>query len=166
VVVNSRLEADLAVIRKAIADGQEEEAKSKIVGVSANVSPGSTFSKEIGDLYFALGFSAMAGRYWYLLEDKSEQMIAACEEFEHSLGNNPDLMVRVLGWPRTPSPFVKAKLEELHKQAGDFRREHWYVKESKGCLDRVALLGCAFVCFIAFSTVVAFGVFIGIWCKR
>jgi hypothetical protein len=49
--------------REPIANGQIEEAERKISGLSFNVAAGSTPSKEIGDLWWELGFQAMAGRY-------------------------------------------------------------------------------------------------------
>ena len=98
----------------------------------------------------------MAGRYWYLLENKSDEMTAATEEFERSLGNNPILMVHALGWPRNPSPYVKAKMQELHKQAGDFRRVYQYgMTTSGGLRDQIALVGCAIVSFVFLFVLVA-----------
>jgi hypothetical protein len=147
--LEQRLEADLAAIRIAIANGQAEDAARKMGAISLNISPGNRLAREIGDLYLELGFPAMAGRYWYLVESKSDQMIAACKEFEHSLGNTPTLILDALGSPANPSATVKARLVELHRRARDFRREFQYdVKPARGLRDRLALLGCAIVCFI------------------
>ncbi len=158
-LVEQRLEADLAAIRAAIANGQVEEATRKMLAVALNVPPGTRLSQEIGDLYLELGFPEMAGRYWYLIESKSDQMIAACEEFEHSLGNTPTLIIHALGCPANPSPFVRARLAELHQQAQDFRREYqYYVEPERGLRDRVALLGCAIV-----GAIVMFIFISGVW---
>ena len=130
-----------------------------IAGVSLNTSPGSEFSKEIGGLYMELGFPAMAGRYWYLLDGKSDQMLAACGEFELSLGGNPVLISHAIGWAQNPSPNVKAKLQELHEKARAFQREHQYAgKPQGGWRDRVALLGCGLVGFV-----LMFIFIMGIW---
>ena len=69
--LEQKIQDDLAAIRHAIAAGQIEEAKTKIGGMSLNVEPGTMLSKEVGDLWWEFGFPAMAGRYWYLLEDES-----------------------------------------------------------------------------------------------
>lgn len=154
-----RLETDLASIRNMIAAGQLEEAKRMISGVSLNASPGSEFSREIGDLYLELGLPAMAGRYWYLLDEKSDQMLAACGEFERSLGGNPDLISHAIGWVHNPPPNVKAKIQEVHEKARAFRREYQYaVKPQSGWRDRVALLGCGLVGFV-----LMFIFIMGIW---
>jgi len=146
---NERLEADLAAIRDAISADQFEEATKMLRGVPLNCSPGSTHAQEIGDLFMELGFPAMAGRYWYLSENKTDRMIAACQEFEDSLCNSPILIIEALGWRSNPSPSAKARLDELHRQAKDFRQEYQYdVKPSKGLGDRVALLGCAILGFV------------------
>ena len=158
-LVEQRLEADLAAIRAAIANGQVEEAARKMCAIALNIPPGARLSKEIGDLYWELGFPAMAGRYWYLVDSKSDQMIAACEEFEHSLGNTPTLIIHALGYPANPSPFAKARVVELHRQAQDFRRESQYaVKPARGLRDRLALLGCAIV-----GSIVMFIFISGVW---
>jgi hypothetical protein len=149
-------EADLAAVRTAIAATDFEEAKRLLGAVSLNTLPASRFSKEIGDLYFELGFEAMAGRYWYLVEQKSDVMIAACDAFEHSLGEDPCLLGRSLGWDLDPSPYAKAKLEELNRKAAEFRREYQYPPGEPSWLgDRVALIGCAIVGFIFMSVFLA-----------
>jgi len=47
-----------------------------------------TLRKRLGEVYWALRHPAMAGRYWYLEEDASEDMAAARRAFERSCGNN------------------------------------------------------------------------------
>ena len=144
-----RLEADLAAITNAISAGQLEDAKRILIGIPLHVSPGSEFSQQIGDLYLELGLTAMAGRYWYLLEDKSDRMVVACEEFERSLGGNPCLISDAMGWCPELSPYAKARLTELREKAKCFRREYGYeVRPARGWRDRACLLGCAIVSFI------------------
>lgn len=38
----------------------------------------------------------MAGRYWYLEENKTSEMVKACNEFEKSMGNDPNRITRNL----------------------------------------------------------------------
>jgi hypothetical protein len=162
--LEQKLDADLAAIRRAISDGNAEEAKAKIRSVSLNVSPGSRLTKEIGELYLELGFSAMAGRYWYLLEDKSDQMIAACEEFERSLGNSPVLIMETLGWCPERSSYATAKMDELRDRAKVFRRQHHYnMKPTRDMWDRVALVGCGVVGFVLLFVFIAGIMFIVTW---
>jgi hypothetical protein len=159
-----KLETDLAAIRAAIANGEVDEATWRMRGIALNISPGTRLSKEIGDLFWELGFPTMAGRYWYLIENKSDQMIAACAEFEHSLGNTPTLIADALGWTANPSPFAKERLDELRRQASDFRREYLYdVIPRRGIRGRVALLGCSIVGFIIMFIFISGIMFITTW---
>lgn len=161
-----KLETNLAVIRRAITEGRREEAAANISGISLNASPGSKFAKEIGVLYLELGFSAMAGRYWYLIENKSDEMVAACEEFERSLGNNPVLIRGALGWLPEWSSYAKERIEELNGRAKAFRREHQYnLKPARGLGDRIALVGCGLVGFVALFVLMAGIMFIITWFK-
>ena len=159
--VRRRLDTDLAAIGAAIEAGQLEDAKRMLLGVSLNVFPGGKSSQQIGDLYLELGFPAMAGRYWYLLDEKSDRMVMACEEFERSLGDNPRLISEAMGWSPGLSPHAKAKLAELHARTRDLCREYRYdIKPQKGWRDRVALLGCAVVGFIVMFVFVMGTIFI------
>lgn len=156
-----RLEADLAAIKSAIAAGQLDDAKRILAGVSLNALPGSEFSRQIGDYYFELGYPAMAGRYWYLLEDKSDRMVCACEEFEHTLGDNPCLIHDTIPWFPGSSTYAATALAELHNQAEAFRREHRYdVRPQRGWRDRCCLLGCAIISFIVLFVFIMGTIFI------
>jgi hypothetical protein len=161
---DERREADLAAIRSAIANGNLDEARRLLRAVSLNFRTTSKFSREVGQLYFDLGFPAMAGRYWYLIEPKSAEMITACAAFEHSLGDNPFKLMEQLAWAPEASPEEKARLTELGRAARDFRQEFQYPQESPSRLkDRVALVGCAIV---AFAVLFIFGMgltFIATW---
>lgn len=95
-------------------------------------------------------FSGNGRAYWYLLDDKSDRMLAACGEFERSLGNNPVLIAEAIGWLSTFSPYAKARFQDLHEKARELRRTYQYdVTPPRGWPDRVALLGCGIACFIA-----------------
>jgi hypothetical protein len=151
-----KMEAELAAIRSVLSEGRLEEAKVIVSSIALNASPGTRLSQEIGDLYLELGFPAMAGRYWYLMEDKSHEMAAACEEFERSLGNNPVLIREALGWLPEWSPYAKERIEELDGRAKAFRREHQYnLKPARGLGDRIALVGCGLVGFVVLFTLIA-----------
>ncbi len=160
-----RLEADLAEIRKAISHGQTEEATKRLLGVSYNCVPGTTHSQEVGDLFMELGFAAMAGRYWYLLENKTDRMTAVCQEFEHSLGDDPGLIAQCFFRPLLSSPFAITKLEDLWARAKDLRQEYKYdVKPpARGLRDTLGLLGCGIVAFVVMFVFIMGVVFIGSW---
>jgi hypothetical protein len=147
--LQERLENELKVIKTAIATGNINDASEMLAGLCVNAPPGGEFSKEIGDLFYAMGFSAMAGRYWYFLSDRSDQMVAACKDFERSLGNSPVLIFQEFSWVSGRSPQINAKVLELKKSAEQFNQRHQYdVKAQAGWGNKVALLGCGIVAFL------------------
>jgi hypothetical protein len=161
-----KVRAELSAIRSTIANGQIEEATKRLGGLSFEISPGSILAKEVGDLYWELGFPAMAGLYWYFLDEKSDEMLSACDEFQRSVGNNPIRILDAIGWPEEPSPEepspeVKSKLEDLQGRARDFRRQ--YRRDtgiSYNIRDRIALLGCGVVAFLLITVFVCGVMFI------
>ncbi|MDF2613806.1 MAG: hypothetical protein K0S71_1592 [Clostridia bacterium] len=50
--------------------------------------------KMLGDIYWELRYPAMAGRFWYLEEHKTQNMISACKIFEKECGNHPYLILK------------------------------------------------------------------------
>jgi hypothetical protein len=91
-------------------------------------------------------------------------MLAACKEFEHSLGNSPGFIADAIAyaWHAPLSAGAGAKLKELSLQARQFRREYRYdVKPRKRTLgDGAALLGCGMLGFVVMSVFVAGVIFI------
>jgi hypothetical protein len=161
---DERREADLAAIKRTIASGELDEARRLLRAVSLNFPSTSKFSPEVGRLYFDLGFPAMAGRYWYLVEPKSAEMVAACEAFEHSLGDNPWKLMEQLAWAPDASLEEKARLAELNRNGWEFRQEFQYPEESPSWLrDRVALVGCAIVAFAVVFVFIMGLTFIATW---
>ncbi|MFJ8102170.1 DUF6584 family protein [Lysinibacillus sp. NPDC096212] len=84
--------------------GIEEDIKNDDLGKARDRLHGliSTFPnelelrKKLGDIYFELKYPAMAGRYWYLEENKTPLMVHACIEFEKSMGNDINNIARAL----------------------------------------------------------------------
>jgi hypothetical protein len=156
---DQRLREALAEIRCDIGDGKTDEAVDKLGGLVLKIRPGTPHSEEIGNLFWEIGLPAMAGRYWYLLDNKSDEILAACDEFQRSLGNNPVLIIDALGWAENRETNIEIKLEELHDRARDFRHKYaweWKVSPRKArARDRIALLGCGIVATILFFIFVA-----------
>jgi hypothetical protein len=151
----ARARADLAEVQSAIAHGQRNEAIAKLQAVALNVPPGQILSKDIGDFFYELGFAEMAGRYWYLLDDKSDAMVVACQKFEHSLANSPgqiaDAFMSTLQAKVQPCEWVR--LRELRDQARAYRNAHEYSIEprNRAVQGRIVLFCCATItCLVLF----------------
>lgn len=143
-------EKSLQEIGTLVSTGELQKARQQLAALSHRTLPGNRYSKEIGDLYAKLGCQAMAGRYWYLLEKPTEEMLSARQEFEHSLGNSPGL-IHDQFLPCGLPPQAKARLAELEKEAAELKKMYPSVSVTKKHLwqDRAVL---------AVGGLVAFGV--------
>jgi hypothetical protein len=67
----------------------------------------------------------MAGRYWYLEENRTDEMAAACAEFERSCGNDPLEIAKALkyfgGIDELEPGFARSKLLSLQEEC---RKRH------------------------------------------
>lgn len=141
-------EKSLREIKALISAGELPKARQQLTALSSRSRPGQSYSKEIGELYAKLGCQAMAGRYWYLLENPTEEMLSARQEFEHSLGNNPGLIHdQFLPWGLSPQ--AQASLAKLQKEAEALKKMYPSVSVTKKHLwqDRAVLVVGGLVAF-------------------
>jgi hypothetical protein len=70
----------------------------------------------------------MAGRYWYLEEEKDERMITACQRFEQQFRSDPAFILFAIRFKGQLEPirdtFAGKKLQELHQEAK--KKHSWY----------------------------------------
>jgi hypothetical protein len=78
----------LAKINADIASGDYGKARDRLHGLLATYPDDLTLRRRLGEVYWRLQYPAMAGRYWYLEETKTADMVAACEAFERSCGGS------------------------------------------------------------------------------
>ncbi|MFT9818428.1 DUF6584 family protein [Lysinibacillus sp. NPDC056185] len=137
--------------------GIEEDIKNDDLGKARDRLHGliSTFPnelelrKKLGDIYFELKYPAMAGRYWYLEENKTPLMVHACIEFEKSMGNDINNIARALkykgdiellkGMELDPALLykVKEKLVEEPDVPIEFKEDKLIIL---GCLSIIILI--------------------------
>jgi hypothetical protein len=79
-----------------IASGNYGKARDRLHGLIATYPNALTLRRRLGDVYVQLQYPAMAGRYWYLEEDRSPEMDAACRVFEKACSDDPVQMLRAL----------------------------------------------------------------------
>ncbi|MEK3808080.1 DUF6584 family protein [Bacillus sp. FSL H8-0547] len=72
------------------------KARDRLHGLIATYPDELELRRKLGDIYYALKYPSMAGRYWYLEKNKTLEMQHACIEFEKSMGNDPFQIVRAL----------------------------------------------------------------------
>jgi len=89
-------EATLTRIERDLAVGDHGKARDRLHGLIATYPDDLDLRRRLGDVYWQLQYPAMAGRYWYLEEEKSLDMAAACGAFERSCGHDPLQMLLAL----------------------------------------------------------------------
>ena len=83
------IEKTLERIDADVASGDFGKARDRLHGLLATYPEDMALRHRLGDLYWQLQYPAMAGRYWYMEESKTPDMVAACEAFERSCGGSP-----------------------------------------------------------------------------
>jgi hypothetical protein len=89
-------ERTLARIERDLAEGDLGQARDRLHGLIVTYPDDLTLREKLGDVYWRLQYPAMAGRYWYLEEEKSPDMVRACAAFVGACGNDPVQMLLAL----------------------------------------------------------------------
>jgi len=79
-----------------IASGDYGKARDRLHGLIATYPDALALRRRLGNVYGQLQYPAMAGRYWYLEGDRSQEMEAACRAFEEACGDDPVQMLLAL----------------------------------------------------------------------
>lgn len=90
-------QGDLAELRRLVASGQRRQAAELLQCMSLRDFAKADELRVLGELCAALGYVALAGRWWYFAENKTPEMNAACREFEACCGDNAALIIETLG---------------------------------------------------------------------
>jgi hypothetical protein len=89
-------ETTLARIEHEIANGDLGKARDRLHGLVAGYPDDLTLRERLGDVYWRLQYPAMAGRYWYLVQERSPEMELACQAFERACGGEASHLLRAL----------------------------------------------------------------------
>ena len=84
---------DLKRVRADIRRGDLGQARERLHGLLSSYPDNLNLRKRLGEVYWSLQMPAMAGRYWYLVEDKDESMLKACRAFEKTCKKDPARML-------------------------------------------------------------------------
>ncbi len=87
------VEKTLHRIEDDFASGDYGKARNGLPGLLATYRDALAVRRKLGDVYWQLQYPTVPGRYWYLDEEESPAMIAACRVFERSCGNDPVWML-------------------------------------------------------------------------
>lgn len=76
--------------------GNFGKARDRLHGLLSSYPNNLDIRRRLGLVYWDLKYPVNAGRYWYLQETKTPEMIKACKEFEENCGNHPFQILRSL----------------------------------------------------------------------
>ena len=76
-------------VREDIRTGDFGKACARLHGLIGSYPDNLDLRRQLGEVYWNLHMPAMAGRYWYLVENKDERMQAACKRFEDEFRKDP-----------------------------------------------------------------------------
>jgi len=81
-------EETLRQIEREIAAGDFGKARDRLHGLLVTYPDDLALRRRLGDVYWQIHYPAMAGRYWYLEEERTPDMAQACTAFERACGND------------------------------------------------------------------------------
>jgi hypothetical protein len=162
-------ERTLSRIDAEIAAGDLGKARDRLHGLIATYPNALELRLKLGDVYWQLKYPAMAGRYWYLAEEKTPAMTEACRAFEKSCGNDPLQMLLALKFrgefETIRDTSAGRSLLALQKQVNDQRRqrielgrrgrEKYGESRFSGAGGKLLLAGCSVGALIALVLMVA-----------
>jgi len=107
-------ESTFKKISKDITEGNIGKARDRLHGLISTYPNDLELRTKLAEIYHKLQLPEMAGRYWYLEENKTEEMKAACLIFEKSCRNHLREALKFRGnINKIDSVFAKEKLLSL-----------------------------------------------------
>ncbi|MCL6572901.1 MAG: DNA helicase [Bacillus sp. (in: Bacteria)] len=137
------------------------KARDRLHGLISTYPNELELRKKLGDIYFELKYPSMAGRYWYLEENKTPEMVKACNEFEKFMGNDPYRIARTLKYK---GDIEILKRLELHGEFTSIKNKvkEKLIQESEDSLqDKLFTIGCLsiFILLITFEVIGVYAFF-------
>jgi hypothetical protein len=153
--------------------GDYGKARDSLHGLISSYPDDLSIRRKLGDVYWKLQYPAMAGRYWYIEENKSPEMVIACKAFESEFSNDPMQMLFAIkfrgDFRLIEKSYTGRVLLDLHDQAKekhnyyvDFRNEKaakfFHFRKGSGSRNIIFQIGC-----LAFLIIVLFLFAVGIY---
>jgi hypothetical protein len=119
----------------------------------------------LGDIYSALKYPSMAGRYWYLEKNKTPEMIKACIQFEKSMGNDPIRIARALKFKGDSEILKRLQLDQVISPIQNKVKENLLEEPDDLLKDKLVIFGCfsIIILTIIFALIGVYALFIWIF---
>ena len=160
-----------------IKNGNLGKARERLLGLLVSFPDDLSLRKRLGDIFWKLQYPGMAGKYWYLEEEKTTEMELACGILEKQNGNDPLhilLALKFRGDIQTiENDYAGKVLLDLHKCSKerhpngvyfDFRKKGKSKFYSHDKHERKNIsIGCIIITLLAFSMMVIGLIAVVIW---
>ena len=166
-------ESTLERVALDIQRGDLGKARQRLHGLIATYPCDLGLRARLAEVYWKLQYPSMAGRYWYLEKERTDEMQAAATAFEKECGGDSWLILKGLklrmNFQAIEEPFARATIDGLVKAC---KWGHWHElpdlqKPRRGrrskreeVLDAARCCGCALAvltaAFLFFGGIIAF----------
>ncbi|WP_396020320.1 DUF6584 family protein [Bacillus sp. ISL-34] len=129
-------------IEKDIEKNDLGKARDRLHGLISTYPNELELRRKLGDIYFALKYPSMAGRYWYLEKNKTSEMVKACILFEKSLGNDPFRISRALKFKGDREILIRLELDKVISPIQNKVKENLMEQPDDVLKDKLVIFGC------------------------
>ncbi|OIK14582.1 DNA helicase [Bacillus sp. MUM 116] len=130
------------------------KARDRLHGLISTYPNELELRKKLGDIYFELKYPSMAGRYWYLEENKTPEMVKACKEFEKSMGNDPNRIARTLKYRGDIEILKRLELDREISPIKNKVKEKLLQESEDSLQDKLVTIGCISILILIIMFVV------------
>lgn len=118
------------------------KARDRLHGLISTYPNELELRRKLGDIYFALKYPSMAGRYWYLEKNKTPEMVKACIQFEKSVGNDPIRIARALKFKGDSEILKRLQLNQVISPIQNKVKENLLEEPDDPLKDKLVIFGC------------------------
>ncbi|RRN67895.1 DNA helicase [Peribacillus simplex] len=118
------------------------KARDRLHGLISTFPNELDLRRKLGDIYFALKYPSMAGRYWYLEKNKSPEMVKACIQFEKSMGNDPIRIGRAIKFKGDSEVLKRLQLDQVISPIQNKVKENLLEEPEDPFKDKLVIFGC------------------------
>lgn len=108
-----------AKIEQEILEGKLGVARDRLHGLIVTYPHDLSLRSRLGDVYWALGYPALAGQWWFLDEDLTDEKRQAIHEFARAHRNDVKLMMHALKLGELDSDVADRAAERLAEWSGE-----------------------------------------------
>ncbi|MFE3977091.1 MULTISPECIES: DUF6584 family protein [unclassified Peribacillus] len=118
------------------------KARDRLHGLISTFPNELDLRRKLGDIYIALKYPSMAGRYWYLEKNKSPEMVKACIQFEKSMGNDPIRIGRAIKFKGDSEVLKTLQLDQVISPIQNKVKQNLLEEPEDPFKDKLVIFGC------------------------